>query len=97
MHVGEYFSIYGDMYVNLFNICIIFFNFLTFFKIKMLLIVSVTPHCPESTNNCKSDTCYNGGICHEGWNRVICDCSNTEYAGATCMKGNTNYFTDNAS
>lgn len=52
-----------------------------------MLIVSITPHCPESTNSCKSDTCYNGGICHEGWNRFICDCSNTEYAGVTCMKG----------
>ncbi|KAL4134816.1 hypothetical protein QTP88_006525 [Uroleucon formosanum] len=53
--------------------------------------VSVTPHCPESTNSCKSDTCYNGGICHEGWNRVICDCSNTEYAGATCMRESSMY------
>lgn len=56
-----------------------------------LITVSVTPHCPESSNSCKPDTCYNGGICHEGWNRVICDCSNTEYAGATCMKGNVKH------
>jgi len=49
--------------------------------------VSITPHCPETTNGCKADSCYNGGICHEGWNRVICDCSNTEYTGATCIKG----------
>lgn len=53
-----------------------------------LLIVSITPHCLESTDGCKLDTCYNGGICHEGWNRLICDCSNTEYAGATCTQGN---------
>lgn len=49
--------------------------------------MSITPHCPESTNSCSSDTCYNGGVCREGWNRVMCDCSNTEYAGATCTRG----------
>ncbi|VVC42463.1 Concanavalin A-like lectin/glucanase domain,EGF-like domain,Laminin G domain [Cinara cedri] len=53
--------------------------------------VSITSHCPEFTNSCKSNTCYNGGICHEGWNRVMCDCSNTEYSGATCMRESSMY------
>lgn len=69
------------MILNIFG-----FTFFVFYN-----IVSITSHCPDSTNSCKSDTCYNGGICHEGWNRVVCDCSNTEYAGATCMKGNIKY------
>ncbi|OQR75505.1 neurexin-1b-alpha-like, partial [Tropilaelaps mercedesae] len=35
------------------------------------------PKCPASP-------CFHGAVCNEGWNRPICDCSRTHFAGPTC-------------
>ncbi|XP_050438780.1 neurexin-1a isoform X2 [Adelges cooleyi] len=55
--------------------------------------VSVTSHCPEPSEfiGCQPDTCYNGGICRQGWNRVICDCWPTEYDGVACTRDTPAY------
>lgn len=45
------------------------------------------PSCHIQTNQCGSTAstpCQNSGICSEGWNRPICDCSATSFAGPTC-------------
>ena len=34
----------------------------------------------------------NEGTCHEGWNRYICDCSQTSFTGPTCGKGSAHVF-----
>ena len=36
---------------------------------------------------CHGHPCMHGGTCTEGWNRYICDCSQTSFTGATCGDG----------
>lgn len=38
------------------------------------------------TNQCGGavSPCQNNGVCNEGWNRPLCDCSATLYTGPTC-------------
>lgn len=51
------------------------------------------PHCP-------SQPCRHQGVCKEGWNRFICDCSMIPYSGKTCdnsefnkcLKDTTSHF-----
>ncbi|XP_067618490.1 neurexin 1 isoform X1 [Eurosta solidaginis] len=45
---------------------------------------SVKPSCHVQANVCAGNPCLNGGTCIEGWNRPICDCTATLYAGPTC-------------
>ncbi|XP_011192823.2 neurexin-1 isoform X2 [Zeugodacus cucurbitae] len=45
---------------------------------------SVKPSCHVQANVCTGNPCLNGGTCIEGWNRPICDCTATLYAGPTC-------------
>ncbi|XP_039947732.1 neurexin-1 isoform X2 [Bactrocera tryoni] len=45
---------------------------------------SVKPSCHVQANVCSGNPCLNGGTCIEGWNRPICDCTATLYAGPTC-------------
>ncbi|XP_055385088.1 neurexin-1 isoform X9 [Condylostylus longicornis] len=47
---------------------------------------AVKPSCHVQSNLCNANQspCMNGGICTEGWNRAICDCSATLYTGPTC-------------
>lgn len=45
---------------------------------------SVKPSCHVQTLHCTSAPCQNGGVCSEGWNRPLCDCSSTLYTGPTC-------------
>ncbi|XP_062309046.1 neurexin-2-like [Osmerus eperlanus] len=41
--------------------------------------------CTRETHvRCARDTCSNGGLCREGWNRHVCDCTGTGYLGASC-------------
>lgn len=43
-----------------------------------------TEICSAMPNQCTIGHCMNGGICSEGWNRFICDCSSTGYNGPIC-------------
>uniref|UniRef100_A0A4W6D9Y2 Neurexin 2 n=1 Tax=Lates calcarifer TaxID=8187 RepID=A0A4W6D9Y2_LATCA len=38
----------------------------------------------ELQKRCSSAPCGNGGLCKEGWNRYICDCTGTGYLGTNC-------------
>nr|XP_034833852.1 neurexin-1-like isoform X2 [Maniola hyperantus] len=45
---------------------------------------SVRPACHVLMKQCVSSPCQHGGVCSEGWNRALCDCSATNYGGPTC-------------
>ncbi|XP_046687748.1 neurexin-3-like isoform X2 [Homalodisca vitripennis] len=47
---------------------------------------SIQPACHSLGTQCDSQPCMNSGLCSEGWNRFICDCSATNFAGPTCGK-----------
>ncbi|XP_042566288.1 neurexin-2 isoform X11 [Clupea harengus] len=38
----------------------------------------------ELQKRCSSAPCANGGLCKEGWNRYVCDCTGTGYLGPNC-------------
>ncbi|MED6244447.1 Neurexin-2, partial [Ataeniobius toweri] len=38
----------------------------------------------ELQKRCSSAPCGNGGLCKEGWNRYICECTGTGYLGTNC-------------
>ncbi|KAM9827482.1 neurexin-2-beta isoform 6-T6 [Neosynchiropus ocellatus] len=38
----------------------------------------------ELQKRCSSAPCGNGGLCKEGWNRYICDCTGTGFLGMNC-------------
>ncbi|XP_070398474.1 neurexin-1a isoform X18 [Nothobranchius furzeri] len=47
----------------------------------------VKPSCSkEPPKQCLSNPCQNNGICREGWNRYVCDCSGTGYLGCSCER-----------
>lgn len=41
----------------------------------------------ELQKRCSSTPCGNAGLCKEGWNRYICDCTGTGYLGTNCEIG----------
>ncbi|XP_044728406.1 neurexin-1 isoform X1 [Chrysoperla carnea] len=47
---------------------------------------SVRTSCHVHGSQCTSRPCHNGGVCSEGWNRHICDCTATNFTGPTCGK-----------
>ena len=49
---------------------------------------SIRPSCHIMPPKCKNKPCMHGGKCIEGWNRFICDCTQTSFTGPTCGKGN---------
>ncbi|XP_038666457.1 neurexin 1a isoform X37 [Scyliorhinus canicula] len=50
-------------------------------------VAGVKPSCAkELPKQCLSDPCRNSGICREGWNRYICDCSGSGFLGRSCEK-----------
>ncbi|XP_062422552.1 neurexin-1a-like isoform X7 [Pungitius pungitius] len=47
----------------------------------------VKPSCTkEPAKQCLSNPCQNNGVCREGWNRYVCDCSGTGYLGRSCER-----------
>ncbi|XP_030740208.1 neurexin-1 isoform X20 [Echinops telfairi] len=47
----------------------------------------VKPSCSrESAKPCLSNPCKNNGLCRDGWNRYVCDCSGTGYLGRSCER-----------
>lgn len=50
--------------------------------------IGVSSFCTrELQKRCSSTPCGNGGLCKEGWNRYICDCTGTGYLGINCEIG----------
>ncbi|GAA6068479.1 neurexin 3a isoform X1 [Tachysurus ichikawai] len=48
----------------------------------------IKPSCNKVTGKqCESYPCKNKGVCKEGWNRFICDCTGTGYWSRTCERG----------
>ncbi|KAB0804576.1 hypothetical protein PPYR_01546 [Photinus pyralis] len=47
---------------------------------------SIRTLCHVQPLQCPSQPCLNGGACSEGWNRFICDCTDTTFTGPTCGK-----------
>ncbi|XP_055322303.1 neurexin-3 isoform X3 [Sitodiplosis mosellana] len=47
---------------------------------------AVKASCHVQANQCGGAVppCLNSGVCNEGWNRPICDCSATSFTGPTC-------------
>ena len=52
---------------------------------------SVRPGCQRQGDQCtvggQGDPCHNGGQCTAGWNRFICDCTQTNFTGPSCTRG----------
>ncbi|XP_051795073.1 neurexin 3a isoform X4 [Acanthochromis polyacanthus] len=47
----------------------------------------IKPSCnKQQGKQCESYPCKNRGICKEGWNRFICDCTGTGYWSRTCER-----------
>ncbi|MGH0161090.1 UNVERIFIED_CONTAM: hypothetical protein FKN15_065013 [Acipenser sinensis] len=47
----------------------------------------VKPSCSkEPAKQCLSNPCRNNGVCREGWNRYVCDCSGSGYLGRSCER-----------
>ncbi|XP_024916368.1 neurexin-1a isoform X18 [Cynoglossus semilaevis] len=47
----------------------------------------VKPSCSkEPPKQCLSNPCQNNGVCREGWNRYVCDCSGTGFLGRSCER-----------
>ncbi|XP_067335062.1 neurexin 3a isoform X4 [Channa argus] len=47
----------------------------------------IKPSChKQQGKQCESSPCKNRGVCKEGWNRFICDCTSTGYWSRTCER-----------
>ncbi|XP_072314039.1 neurexin 3a isoform X2 [Eucyclogobius newberryi] len=47
----------------------------------------IKPSCTKQTvKQCESYPCKNRGVCKEGWNRFICDCTGTGFWSRTCER-----------
>ena len=55
---------------------------------------SIRSSCHIMPPKCGEKPCMHGGKCTEGWNRFICDCTETSFTGPTCGRGEfkTYYF-----
>ncbi|CAL8257607.1 unnamed protein product [Lota lota] len=50
----------------------------------------VKPSCSkELPKQCLSNPCQNNGVCREGWNRYVCDCSGSGFLGRSCERDAT--------
>lgn len=47
---------------------------------------SIRTLCHTQPSQCPSQPCLNSGVCTEGWNRFVCDCTETAFTGPTCGK-----------
>ncbi|XP_075887572.1 neurexin-2-like isoform X5 [Nelusetta ayraudi] len=54
---------------------------------EVQVATGVSSFCTRETHvRCSRETCANGALCREGWNRHICDCYGTGYLGPSCEK-----------
>ncbi|PAA86589.1 hypothetical protein BOX15_Mlig002077g3 [Macrostomum lignano] len=49
-----------------------------------LIDVPAPPWLLRRRHLCDSRPCGNGGVCREGWDRFVCDCTLTSFTGETC-------------
>ncbi|XP_072535808.1 neurexin 3b isoform X3 [Salminus brasiliensis] len=50
-------------------------------------VSGIKPSCSKvGGKQCDSNPCRNNGVCKEGWNRFICDCTGTGYWSRTCER-----------
>lgn len=57
--------------------------------------VGIKSSCSKVTGKqCDSNPCKNNGICKEGWNRFICDCTGTGYWERTCERGESRHCSE---
>uniref|UniRef100_A0A4W6C4I9 Neurexin 3b n=1 Tax=Lates calcarifer TaxID=8187 RepID=A0A4W6C4I9_LATCA len=50
-------------------------------------VTGIKPSCNKMTGKqCDSNPCKNNGVCKEGWNRFVCDCTGTGFWDSTCDK-----------
>ncbi|CAG00107.1 unnamed protein product, partial [Tetraodon nigroviridis] len=53
-------------------------------------MTGIKSSCNKLTGKqCDSNPCKNNGLCKEGWNRFICDCTGTGYWDSSCEKAVT--------
>lgn len=50
-------------------------------------VMGIVEHCKRLEPQCPSRPCLHGGVCRDGWNRFVCDCSSTGYRGPICRIG----------
>jgi hypothetical protein len=48
---------------------------------------SIRSSCHKMPDQCHDRPCMHGGNCTEGWNRYVCDCSQTGFSGPACGNG----------
>uniref|UniRef100_A0A3Q2ZN71 Neurexin 3b n=1 Tax=Kryptolebias marmoratus TaxID=37003 RepID=A0A3Q2ZN71_KRYMA len=50
-------------------------------------VTGIKSSCSKTTGKqCDSSPCKNSGVCKEGWNRFICDCTGTGFWDSTCER-----------
>ena len=104
------FFLTNTIFYSMMMICVIFrcrrmtttvrscFFVLTDILLHFLPAGSIQSSCNLTPPKCVVDSpCMNEGTCHEGWNRYICDCTQTSFAGPTCGKGTYIYSYKNNS
>lgn len=51
-------------------------------------VTGIKSSCSKAVGKqCDSSPCKNSGVCKEGWNRFICDCTGTGFWDSTCERG----------
>ncbi|XP_053193512.1 neurexin-3b [Scomber japonicus] len=50
-------------------------------------VTGIKSSCSKVTGKqCDSNPCKNNGVCKEGWNRFVCDCTGTGFWDSTCER-----------
>ena len=49
-------------------------------------IEGIEDYCRVMEPQCTAQPCRHRGVCHEGWNRFVCDCAATGHIGSTCKE-----------
>ena len=56
-------------------------------------VKDILEYCRAMEQQCVSRPCMHHGVCSEGWNRFICDCSSTGFNGPACNEGRKTHLT----
>jgi len=66
-------------------------NLTHFARVEKLSGVSADMYTPMPSQ-CEIGHCMNDGVCMEGWNRFVCDCTATGFNGPVCNQRKTCCF-----